>query len=216
MAAVACAAIVSWSCQSDGTSLPTPSGARAVRSVCPTPDAPDFYFAGGSFDPRQPDVDRESRAELSVFLSRVTQPTLSCGANVDEAFRFIRLGHADIPTVIVVSRSDQGASVSWVQMPDPAWQRTQVETSRGSTTISTDDWHALSTAVADIGFWSMEPAERADVWAGPASAWVLEGRLNNSHHVVRRGYPRAGNLEGLGERFLRLTTLERVTLTANK
>lgn len=185
---------------------PEPSSAMTAPAACPpTQDDADYFFGSSEGAEHEPDTD--SRRFVASFLRSMGQQTLSCGAMTGEIYRVTSLQHGGRPTVVVVTRSSGGTTLSWTQVEGPTWRQSARLVSQGTKTLDDASWTSLVSAVSASRFWSLPSNESTATWAGPSTALSVEGHRNGVYHVVRRAVPRAASLEGLAILTIELSGL---------
>lgn len=170
------------------------------------------YIPRDTFAKSYPGSDEARRRWYSTSLLRMAEPSLSCGDwQGVETYRFLWLQSFAHPIAVRVTRQGRRTELLAVQLsgigggdPGAVLQRVRKE-------LSIVDWGLLESALWRSGFWSLPTS--GNMYGLHGEQWVVEGRRNESYHIVDRWSPPEGAYRDLGLFFFDLAGWPRPATT---
>lgn len=83
--------------QSRERSVPEPSLAVVIRSDCTSPDSVDYWFPPRLLESWGPGFEDSARIYYGLFFRQMREPSLSCGKDSSDAYRFTSLTVNGVP-----------------------------------------------------------------------------------------------------------------------
>jgi hypothetical protein len=182
--------------------IPEPSLAQRARKECVSRTRDDFYFPFEAINPQNAVIDESERNAYSQFLGALNQPSLSCGDDVTEAYRFLWMPTYRPAAVILVARTGKGWRVDAAQFNHPRTNQPWTVARRVEHGVAEDQVRDLLTSLARAQFWTI--ATWHDSFVNDGSTWVIEGRLRTGYRVVSRLNPRDEAFKDAGRAFFSL------------
>jgi len=179
---------------------------RSVPSTCNR--SPERQFFDGMFGQAKDGMGIDSH--FSAILAASGEPSLSCGGNVNEAYR-IAVAHPDSTAVIIRVESAENHNVVSLTRVDMKSQRILHQSGQS---IGAEAFKRLHDSVDTFDFWSRVPypsptAVDHSVILLHAGSWIFEGRVNGWYHAITRGpRPREPQFAGIARQMYALANLE--------
>jgi hypothetical protein len=174
------------------------------RAACGDPKSLERFFPSGSFwlGERSAELDEFVRSWYSRVLSRMAEPSLSCGLVVSETYRFVsiptwgpsaavRITVTTVPGLSAVVLTGQGGY-------DPG--RPRAIARRAMANRERDE---VLEAIGKADFWNL-PTQDLEHRGFDGSEWLIEARIRDRYHVVARWSPEPGPFRDLCLVFARL------------
>jgi hypothetical protein len=186
-------------------SLPVPSAAQLARADCPSVASDDYFFPRDSLA-LDPTADAFSRRGPSLILAAAREPSLSCGAEVGESYRFVWIHAFDQshPLIVRAVRVDGEWMITGVELAGPSMRSERV---RREHALTDDQAATLVDSLRKADFWAVQGPSALPEGATDGAIWMFEGRRNTAYHVVRRWGVDDGPLMDLGVTLVRLARL---------
>jgi hypothetical protein len=133
------------------------------------------------------------------------EPSLLCGNEVAETYRFLWLRSFHHPIAVRIERSGDGISLEAVELSETGSYPSSV-LHRAKRTLSSQDWAELQALLVRSDFWKL-PTKRPDdsILMMDGAGWIVEGRREGVYHIVNRDSRDGGDYRALGLLFLRLS-----------
>lgn len=171
----------------------TAERAIATRSTCP-PVGEGYYW------PVEAKPGFYARA-----LARMNEPSLFCGDQSVESYRFLWLHVWARPVAVRVSRTASGVELEAVELSGSGGYDPGAVAQRVKRQLSDAEWQEMQQMLIRADFWRL-PTKSERIGADGA-VWVVEGRRANGYHSVDRWWPDDANYIALGRLFMRLSGL---------
>lgn len=176
-------------------------------------DGPDtFYFPTGTFEDGH-DGDAFSRQWYSSALTRMGEPSLSCGdALAEETYRFLWLRSFHQPVAVRIWRNGDTYELRAVTLDGAGGYKSGPIDRLIRKRLTKAGWDRATSALNAIQYWSMtgkatETEAEAEVVVDGAQ-WIIEGRKDRYHAVDRWGGDEGVGSAGLV--FLELAGLQSI------
>lgn len=173
--------------------------AAATDQPRPAPSAcsgDQYYFPAGTFPAAYPASDVQRRRWYSSYLARLHEPSLSCGKVSEETYRLTWLHTFAHPVVIRISRRDSQVKVDAFQLSGSGRGDPGLVLYQTHKRLSMLEWGLLQARLRDSTFWSLPTS--GNMYGVHGEQWILEGRRNDTYHIVDRWTPAAGPYRDLG------------------
>ena len=169
----------------------------AVRAVCPSPQATDYFFPIAFFYPDKAYMDDLIRESYSSHLSAMREPSLSCEAGVED-YRFTWLRSFDHPVSIHVNvdGSTGTHTLTAIELDGAGGYEPGVEKRRVTTKLSSAQAAELHRALRDERVWELPGKDY--VPGADGATWIIELRVGSRYHYLERWSPEDGPIRRLG------------------
>lgn len=166
---------------------------RPVISAC---SGDQYYFPAGTFPAAYPALDVQRRRWYSSYLARLHEPSLSCGKGSEETYRLTWLHTSAHPVVIRITRRDSQVEADAFQLSGSGGGDPGLVLYQTHKLLSVMDWELLQAKLRNSTFWSLPTS--GNMYGVHGEQWILEGRRNDTYHIVDRWTPPAGPYRDLG------------------
>jgi hypothetical protein len=136
----------------------------------------------------------------------MAEPSLSCGSQPSDSYRFVWLRTFHAPIAIRVDLGPTQTSLTLVVLSGAGGYEPGVVVERKSRELTTQERESLLAALRAAEFWhasSWQPVGGLD-----GAEWVYEARRGARYHVVDRWSPKTGPFYELGRRFVALAGIQ--------
>jgi hypothetical protein len=149
---------------------------RTVRADCGARSERDYFFPKGVFSTRS------AEDRYSTILRSINEPSLTCGHQVDNAYRLVWIHAFEAnPTIIRIEQSDSHGTLVAYQLNgnDPFQVVKHIQRQ-----LSTSDWKSVSGLVRESEFWSPLPQPiQKSLWLDSDTVFI-EGRDGDDYKVA--------------------------------
>lgn len=171
----------------------------SVRPSCGNSVDALHYFPVSAWNPQRSTADDQTHEYYANFLRAMGEPSLSCGAGANDAYRVTRLEHTGVPVTVRIARTASGIQVSSTKLEAPTWNLPPgdiVDQRHFETSIAA--WDFVAAALERADFWRLPTSQHRGAPDGPGTAWIIEARRGQSYHVVVKASPPKGAFRDLG------------------
>ena len=186
----------------DACSIRLP-GRDQTELTCLSVAGDDYYFPVNALDPRDPRGDGFRRRWYSSHLLAMGEPSLSCGPESRETYRFVWLRTFHRPISVRATKHHNVAKLTVVELDGAGGYAPGKVASTVEKELSRKDWAMLETTLAAIDFWKMPARSGVDDLGLDGAQWIVEGRRPDKYHIVDRWSPRTGPYREVGLWFLK-------------
>jgi hypothetical protein len=166
---------------------------RPATSAC---SGDQYYFPVGTFPAAYPASDPQRRRWYSSYLARLHEPSLSCGNRPEETYRLTWLHTFAHPVVIRITRRDSQVEADAFQLSGSGGGDPGLVLYQTHKRLSMMEWELLQIKLRNSAFWSLPTS--GNMYGVHGEQWILEGRRNNTYHIVDRWTPPDGPYRDLG------------------
>jgi hypothetical protein len=166
---------------------------RPVLSAC---SGDQYYFPVGTFPAAYPASDLQRRRWYSSYLARLHEPSLACGNELEETYRLTWLHTFAHPVVIRITRRDSQVAADAFQLSGSGGGDPGLVLYQTHKQLSMKEWGLLQAKLRHSAFWSLPTS--GNMYGVHGEQWILEGRRNDTYHIVDRWTPPAGPYRDLG------------------
>jgi hypothetical protein len=196
--------------------LPEPSFALRVAEHCEVPTSDRYYLPEGTFYSGtfrlRPELlraeqlgDQMQRRFISRLLALAKAPTLSCGHDVEHAYRFIWLSTDIAPVIAGLTKVGDVWYAQATRFTSPRLEKAIVE-ARSERVVPDADVDRLLRGLRTAEFWTIPLAFTQG--GSEADAWIIEGRSESAYRAVARAHLGDGAFKDVGYGLVRLSGLE--------
>jgi hypothetical protein len=185
--------------------LPEPSAALRFVEHCEDPSSDAYYLPEGTFTPASEHSDRMQRQFMSRLLSAANARSLSCGHDVEHAYRLIWAGTNVAPVIVEITQVSGTWRAKEVQFTHPR-TGAQVIASKSERTVRDDDVRNLLGQLSTAEFWTVPLGFNES--AGDGAAWIIEGRSGTRYRAVARANPEAKAFKDVAYTLVRLSGMK--------
>lgn len=183
--------------------LPELHRALAIRPVCPSADAQDYFFPIEPIYPWDAEIAATSSIWISRFLAAAEAKSISCGSDAVDTFRVARLNWNGTPQIATLTNGADDVTYRLTKLEGPSGRGAGAIVSDVRGAVDATAWQAVSTSVEQAGFWAWPTGERM-VGTEPGDLWLIEGKVGRRYHAIVRFNPKAEEVTRLGNLIIRL------------
>ena len=176
---------------------------RPAAPQCPLRTLDEYYFPVGALEPHNAESDAFRRRWYSSHLRTMDEPSLSCGPDSREAYRFLWLRTFHRPIAVRVAAHGDTVTLTLVELDGAGGYAPGKIANRLEKELSREDWSTLQKLLSAIRLWDMPTISSDDDLHTDGSQWIVESRKQGICHVVDRFRPRPGSYRDLGLWFLK-------------
>lgn len=172
--------------------------ARPIRTDCGHSQPERFFddvFRG------LPDSAIEIPIGSANMLEAMREPSLSCGADFDQAYRILFSAPSGMTMAIRVASTDGEATLFSVAFD----RKLQKTLSRSERKLTDRDFREFLSAVDNFDFWVRSPSPTptstdTGLIVLHSGVWIFEGTADNWYHAIARGaLPREREFNAIGK-----------------
>jgi len=174
----------------------SPSATAQPRQVISACSGDQYYFPAGTFPAAYPAADLQRRRWYSSYLARLHEPSLACGNGSEETYRLTWLHTSAHPVVIRITQRDRQVEADAFQLSGSGGGDPGLVLYQTHKQLSMKEWGLLQAKLRNSTFWSLPTS--GNMYGVHGEQWILEGRRNDTYHIVDRWTPPAGPYRDLG------------------
>lgn len=180
--------LLAWVSACASTSGPVAVAPPADLS-CEGAGADTYYFPAGILDIEgaADPSDAFVRHWYSAHLAAMNEPSLSCGANASEAYRFLWLRSFHQPIAVRVSRTGQHFELVATVLSGHAGYEPGHIAQRVRRELTEEEWTLVMRALERTSFWEMSANPPTEEIGVDGAQWIIEGSSGRYHVVDRWG-----------------------------
>jgi hypothetical protein len=184
---------------------------QQAPSKCPRPSSENYFFPVRTFASAEYDG-AGLQKQLSSFLDLMSEPSLSCGEEPDEAYRMLNyfpFWGPPNPVAIRITRVNSQRDLVTVSLAGGRDTGLSLSVShRAQKALGSEDWTAFIATVEKAGFWVVPlrpPTQTVAVLDG--ATWIVEGRRGGTYRVLPLSFERPALVE-MSRTFFSLAGLD--------